>query len=67
MPSSVIQSYNYDAEREVLKIHFRSGSIYSYQDVPLTEFEAFKTSFSKGQYLNNVIKAKYRFEKLNER
>jgi hypothetical protein len=64
MPSSVIAHMSYDAVTQVLSIVFVSGSIYHYLSVPEQEYQAMKTAFSKGTYLNNHIKRKYRYKKI---
>lgn len=66
MPSSVIASMSYDAALHVLRIRFVSGLIYNYKEVPEKVFKALKTSASKGAFLNQHIKGKYEFEKINE-
>lgn len=62
MPSTVIQSIQYDKESEVMRVLFLSGQVYYYLDVPYKVFLAFKMSRSKGRYLNQHIKNKYAFE-----
>lgn len=65
MPSSVIEFAQYNAEAGYLDIRYRSGRTYRYLDVPPVEYEAYRRSYSKGQFLNAVIKKKYRFERLH--
>jgi hypothetical protein len=64
MPSSVISSMSYNKESLVLKIVFVSGMVYEYFDVPEKEYNAMKSSGSKGTYLNKEIKGKYRYKKI---
>lgn len=64
MPSSVVAAMYYDRELLILKVVYTSGSIYHYLGVPHGEYDAMKTAFSKGTYLNRFIKNKYRFEKV---
>ncbi|AXY77621.1 KTSC domain-containing protein [Paraflavitalea soli] len=64
MPSTVIAHIEYDPVQELLKIAFRSGSIYEYQQVPETVYAAMKQYREKGVYLNKFIKGKYTFKKL---
>ncbi|MGE9314378.1 KTSC domain-containing protein [Niabella sp. CJ426] len=66
MPSSVIASYGYDKEEQILRIVFVSGMIYVYKGVPLSIFESFKRLGSKGIYFNQFIKNRYAFERVNE-
>ncbi|KAA5532136.1 KTSC domain-containing protein [Taibaiella lutea] len=65
MPSTVIEYISYDAATQVLKVHFLSGAVYAYNDVPENIYEAFKKYKSKGTFLNKYIKDKYDFERIN--
>ena len=65
MPSTVVAHINYDNARHVLRVHFLSGSIYEYLDVPEEIYRAMKNAFSKGIYLNQHIKGHYHFKKIN--
>jgi len=66
MPSRVILGVRYLPDARVLVIVYRGGrGTYRYFDVPMEEWTAFRTSGSKGTYLNEVFKAKnYPYEKL---
>lgn len=64
MPSSVIQSFQYNASRQVLKVIFVSGSIYEYLRVPEETYLKMKASTSKGEFLNRIIKKEYVFRKV---
>jgi len=64
MPSNVIAHMSYDVVTQVLSIVFVSGSIYHYLSVPEQEYQAMKSAFSKGTYLNTHIKNKYPFRKI---
>lgn len=68
MPSSVILGMRYDAAAKTLEIVYRGGrGTYRYFDVPKEEWEAFRASASKGEYLNDVFKTReYRYEKLSD-
>lgn len=65
MPSTVVAHIDYDAARLLLTIHFVSGAIYEYQQVPEAVFLSLKQSREKGIYLNRFIKGKYNFKKIN--
>jgi hypothetical protein len=65
MPSTVISSISYDTVSSTLRITFISGMIYDYKNVPEEIYHALKTSGAKGIYLNQHIKGKYKFEKIN--
>ncbi len=56
---------NYDPETATLKVHFVSGLVYEYKKVPPNVFEGMKSSTSKGAFLNQHIKGKYDFKKMN--
>ena len=64
MPSTVVASMQYDAERSVLTVVYVSGSVYRYFKVPAQVYAAMKISSSKGTYLNRYIKGNYAFEKV---
>ena len=64
MPSTVIRSFYYDADKQVLKVIFISGSIYEYLKVPEKVYRSMKVSSSKGEFLNRIIKAQYDFRKI---
>jgi hypothetical protein len=66
MPSTVIATMKYDAALRVLRIRFVSGLVYNYKDVPEEVFLALKSSSSKGTFLNQQIKGKYKYEKVVE-
>ena len=59
MPSTVIRSARYDAERELLDIVFTTGRRYLYHRVPAAEADAFRAAFSKGRYFNAHIRDAY--------
>ena len=63
MPSSVIAHMSYDAAAHRLRIHFLSGAVYEYIDVPERVYEQMKSARSKGTFLNRKIKGKYAFDK----
>jgi len=65
MPSSVIAYMSYDPEAHRLRVHFLSGAIYDYIDVPEEVYLQMKSAKSKGIFLNRKIKGKYSFDKIN--
>jgi ABC-type Mn2+/Zn2+ transport system ATPase subunit len=65
MPSTVINSMDYDPEAHTLKIGYVSGQSYLYKDVPETVYKELKASRVKGRYLRFFVKDKYAFEKLS--
>ena len=64
MPSSVVAAIKYDAPTSTLRVIYVSGLVYDYKNVPEEIYVAMKTSFSKGSFLNQYIKGKYKFEKV---
>jgi lysyl-tRNA synthetase class 2 len=64
MPSTVIRSFRYDAEKSELLITFQSGRRYLYTGVPQGIFDAMKKSFSKGEFFNEHIREQFPFERL---
>lgn len=64
MPSSVIAHMDYDAEKEILRVIYVSGSIYEYLGVTLHEFKELRASQSKGRYLNFFIKPNHEYRKV---
>lgn len=64
MPSSVVRYFSYDAGARRLRIHYVSGEIYDYFEVPSKVFESMKRAGSKGTFLNTRIKGKFTFEKV---
>ena len=59
--SENIEEIAYDDCRSVLRVVFKDGSIYEYVNVPLSVFEAFSKTRSKGKFLHRSIKGRYRF------
>lgn len=64
MPSSVIAAATYNAAKAILRVRFVSGSVYDYKKVPGKIFRAMKEATSKGTFLNQYIKGKYKFERI---
>jgi len=63
MPSAVIHSFEYDADKRELLVVFRSGRRYVYEEVPDNTFVAMRRSFSKGEYFNEHIRDRYAFRR----
>jgi hypothetical protein len=64
MPSTVIRSFEYDAETRELWVLFRSGRSYVYQQVPPETFEGMRRAFAKGEYFNAEIRDRFPFIRL---
>lgn len=65
LPSTVVQSFRYDAVNNILKIVYTSGAVYQYLDVPLHVYTGFTKAKSKGTFLNKQIKGIFDFELLS--
>lgn len=65
MPSSVVADISYDPRKRNLRIHFVSGSVYEYLDVPEQVVSSMRHSDSKGAFLNRYIKGHYKYKKLD--
>lgn len=59
--SSNIARFAYDEPTHVLKVEFKNGNLYNYFDVPESLFDAMRHAPSKGQYLAQQIKGRYRY------
>lgn len=64
MPSTVIQSYQYDAARNELLVVFHSGRHYVYEEVPEEIYAAMRKSFSKGEFFNEHIRERFHFRRV---
>ncbi len=64
MPSSVVSAINYNEATATLRITFVSGIIYDYKNVSKDVYLALKTSKAKGIFLNQHIRNKYQYEKV---
>ena len=62
MPSTIIRSFDYCAERRELDLLFTTGRRYVYRDVPPEAAAAFRAAFSKGRHFNARIRGRYPFE-----
>lgn len=59
--SDVISNIAYDEPKKRLRIDFRRGGTYFYNNVPLNIFKRFLKAKSKGYFFNRVIKDKYNY------
>jgi hypothetical protein len=59
MPSSVVQSIDYELVHSRLTVTFTSGRVYEYYMVPAAVASAFKNALSKGTFFNKRIRDKY--------
>lgn len=64
MPSSVVSTFFYNSLSCTLRVIFTSGLIYDYKNVPAQVYQAMTKTASKGRYLNQHIKGRYDFSKI---
>jgi hypothetical protein len=55
----------YDASHHTLRIFYVSGNVYDYKNVPEDVYEQMKTASSKGTFLNQNIKKRFKFKKVS--
>ncbi|WP_353839590.1 KTSC domain-containing protein [Mesorhizobium sp.] len=62
MPSTVIQSINYDPATRTLSVWFvPSGNRYDFNDVPPQTYAACRKAWSKGRFFNAFIRDRYSY------
>jgi hypothetical protein len=61
--STNVKAVAYEEATSTLFVEFSAGNVYQYFDVPLTVFEEFLSSSSKGAYFNSHLKNKFRYER----
>ncbi len=64
MPSTVIETYEYFSEKELLRVKYRSGMVYDYKKVPPEIAKALSIAGSKGRYLNHYVKGKFEYQRI---
>ena len=63
--SSNIRSIGYDAQNLILEVEFTSYDMYQYYGVSETVYRSLMNASSYGSYLNQNIKDRYRYSKIN--
>ena len=63
--SSTVKSSSYNVKEQILTVHFNHAT-YVYYNVDVEAYQNFSTADSQGRALNEFIKDKFRFEKINE-
>lgn len=58
--SSNVRSIGYDEASSTLEVEFNSGGVYQYYGVPESVYATLMRASSKGSYLNNHVKDRYR-------
>jgi hypothetical protein len=61
--SSTIVRVSFDDESLILTVEFKTTGIYHYFDVPLHVFEAMRVAPSRGQFLAQNVKQRYRYSR----
>ena len=62
--SSAISSVGYDPKGKVLELEFSSGGVYDYYEVPRKVYAALMSAESKGRFVSEQIRGRYRSERL---
>lgn len=61
--SSHVSSAAYNKDKKQLTVHFKNGDVYTYNNVSLEDYLAFKVAPSHGKHLVKHIKDKYTYSK----
>lgn len=62
--SSAISSVGYDPKGKVLELEFSSGGVYDYFEVPRKVYTALMSAESKGRFIAEEIRGRYRSERV---
>lgn len=62
--SSNIRSIGYEVGTGTLEVEFNNGGVYQYFNVPEATYSALMRASSKGAYLNDHVKERYRCRKV---
>lgn len=61
--SSNISAFGYDEASGTLAVKFKAGGTYQYFGVPAEVYAALKAAPSKGSFLQQAVKGKYRHQR----
>jgi lysyl-tRNA synthetase, class II len=61
--STAIKDFDYDADKQILRVVFGNGSVYKYADVPEKIYKELKETSSVGQYFNSQVRDKFGFDR----
>lgn len=64
--SSAITGHSYDTETRKLRVRFKGGSTYEYDDVPPEKYVAFTGAASPGTFHNRKIRPIHNGRKVRE-
>ena len=56
---------SYNAAQQVLRVTFVSGDIYEYAGVTQEVYDQMKAAYSKGTFLNQEIKPRFKYRKVS--
>jgi len=62
--STSVEWIEYDASARTLEIAFASGGVYRYFDVPFAVHDQLRAAESKGRFVNEVVKRRYRYARV---
>ena len=62
--SSAISSVGYDRKEKTLELEFSSGGVYDYYEVPPKVYAELMAAESKGRFISEQIRGRYRSEKV---
>ena len=63
--SSQISEIGYSPAYSILRVQFKNGSVYEYQDVPKEIYEALEMAASIGKFFSASIRSKYAFHRVS--
>jgi hypothetical protein len=64
--STTLATVAYDDARELLRLEFRSQTIYQYLGVPASVHQALLSSLSKGSYFNQAIRGRFPYQRVSD-
>ena len=59
-----INQFAYDENIQVLKFEYCTGNVYDFYDIPAHIFEAMRNAPSKGEFITQEIKGRYRYARV---
>jgi KTSC domain-containing protein len=64
MTSTSVEWIEYDANARTLEVAFASGGVYRYSSVPPGVCDQLRAAESKGRFVNEVVKKRYRYVRI---
>ncbi len=62
--SSNVAELGYDEVNQIVYVRFQNGTLYTYSNVPIYEYEALNNASSIGSYLNRNFKNVYPYVRI---